>query len=299
MARINIEDSLFKEDGFLSLIEKTGNRYMALGMVVSAFSLAQKHWLKHKSIPEAEWPSALNMLVETGLVINKGNSFYVKGSEDAFAWLERNSKGGKSKSEKKMSSLKKARNNKAKALNLSRTKAEPDLNLSEDLTLPLILTLPPILSANSISSSNSDSNSNSVSLKRGSENSKSEKAPTKVVAPLKYSTANLIATYCDNWKKVYKSSINPMIDGKSAKLLKNFLDHFGKEKSELVVNTYFKMPDKWFLTKKHDIATMLGNTNSIIHFLETGRVVTATELLNIEKKVTNENILEALRNGEI
>lgn len=149
MARINIEDSLYKEDGFLSLVEKTGNRYTALGMVVSAFTLAQKHWIKHKAIPLSEWPESLNLLIETKLVVQKDDMIYVKGSTEAFAWLERNSNAGKVLSEKKLDQLKKARAKKAESLNLDRTTSEPALNLSEPaLNLSEVLTLTPTLSLN-------------------------------------------------------------------------------------------------------------------------------------------------------
>lgn len=155
MARINIEDSLFREDGFLNLIEKTGNRYTALGMVVSAFTLAQKHWIKHKAIPLSEWPESLNLLIETKLVVQKDDMIYVKGSKEAFMWLERNSNAGKVLSEKKLDQLKKARIKKAESLNLDRTTTEPALNLSEDLTLTLTPTLTPTQDLTQNSNSNS------------------------------------------------------------------------------------------------------------------------------------------------
>lgn len=63
MARINIEDSLFKDDRFLELVARLGNKTLALGVIVEAFILAQKHYLKESNdrlIPLSEWERSLN-----------------------------------------------------------------------------------------------------------------------------------------------------------------------------------------------------------------------------------------------
>lgn len=136
LARINIEDSLYRDDRFLNLVAKVGNVYMAKGMVLTAFTLAQNYWLKHKSIPIDAWPGDLQALIDCRLaeVCPKGTSVYVKGSSGQFGWLDKSSLGGKSKSEKKTRHLVQ---NMPKD-DLARRSAEAP---TPTLTLPLTLSL--------------------------------------------------------------------------------------------------------------------------------------------------------------
>lgn len=152
MARINIEDSLYKDDRFLELVLKTGNVYIAKGMMLTAFTLAQKYWLSHRSIPESAWPKSLNILIECNLATfdSNGGSIYVRGSSENFAWLDRSSKAGKSKSKNKTKHLRNQINTKIQIEN-NEVSLEPQSNQTE----PLTLTLTHSHSLNSYSSSNS------------------------------------------------------------------------------------------------------------------------------------------------
>lgn len=111
MARLNIEDSLYKDPDFLKLIAKTGNYYEALGLVVAAFSLAQKYWLEHKCIPEKHWHKDFEPLIDVGLAERPfgSRSVLVRGSEKQFAWIEQKSKAGKKSSNNKLKNLKQYR----------------------------------------------------------------------------------------------------------------------------------------------------------------------------------------------
>lgn len=96
MARINIEDSLFKDKRWLKLIIKTGCEHKALGMVTSAWILAQENWLKYGCIPEKAWPKDLEILIEVELATRRENgTVYVKGSAKAFSWLNQKSEAGR------------------------------------------------------------------------------------------------------------------------------------------------------------------------------------------------------------
>jgi hypothetical protein len=107
MPRINIEDSLFKDPRWYSLILKCGDQYKALGIVATAWILAQKHWLEHGCIPQKAWLKDLDLLIETELAERwDDGSIYVKGSKKAFAWLiqrsEAGRKGGKKKAQNRL-----------------------------------------------------------------------------------------------------------------------------------------------------------------------------------------------------
>lgn len=155
MARINIEDSLFKDRRFLKLLTKLGCQYKTLGMVCSAWILAQENWLKYKCIPAKAWPSDLDILIEIELAERTlTGDVYVKGSSSAFAWLQQKSNAGKSKSVKKIQNLKRRV---AETPNARSTDDERKSNGSEPLTLTLTPT-----------------HSHSHSLVRSSDNDKND-----------------------------------------------------------------------------------------------------------------------------
>ena len=131
MARINIEDSLFKDPDFLKLIAKVGNYYEALGLVISCFQLAQKYWIEHKCIPEDKWHKDFEPLVEVGLAERTfgARSVKVRGSEKQFSWLVQKSNAGKKSSINNQKNLKQHRTGTERPLNA----AEPPFSLLSSL----------------------------------------------------------------------------------------------------------------------------------------------------------------------
>lgn len=110
--------------------------------------------------------------------------------------------------------------------------------------------------------------------------------------------SDLIAHYCDTWKVAYKTNSNPIIQGKDAGNLNKFMKSVGYEKAKNVISAYLRMGDKWFITKRHDITTMLSNTNAIIQFMENGKLITQSELNNFDKNQTSRNLeKDILENG--
>ena len=104
MARINIDDAIYRDDSFIKLILKVQSKRIALGMIVEAFSLAQKFYLKPESdrlIPFDEWKrnGIADELLEVGLAEVRETGIYVRGSSEQFDWLvvraEAGRKGGK------------------------------------------------------------------------------------------------------------------------------------------------------------------------------------------------------------
>lgn len=113
MARINIEGSIYKDDGFQNLTIAIGRlkpgldasdiRRVSKGILVELYELAQSYWFPHqKPIPlevfkEKEFPEALHG--KDGLCIKKSDGIYVRGSKDLFAWLFQKSTAGKASGE--------------------------------------------------------------------------------------------------------------------------------------------------------------------------------------------------------
>lgn len=106
-------------------------------------------------------------------------------------------------------------------------------------------------------------------------------------------TNEVIAFYCDEWKARYNASAP--IGGRAAGQIKTFVKDHGVEKCKKFIAAYFKMPDSWFVTKRHDIPTMLTNLNSIAQFMETGRMFSKRELGHLDQAVAQNNLLTQIR----
>ncbi len=141
MARLNIEDSLYTEKPWLKLVKKTSNHYEALGLIVSAFTLAQKCWLKHGRIPADKWDPDFEVLIEVELAERDVNdrSVYIKGSKEQFSWLTQKSEAGSKTSDKKLKQLADARSKRWESSERTLNGLRTGLNGSE----PLSLSLPP------------------------------------------------------------------------------------------------------------------------------------------------------------
>lgn len=135
MARINIEDTLFKDDSFSELTIKLGSKTMAIGAIVEAFILAQKHYLttvNDRLIPLNEWQRLKvgSAIVESGFAEIRKNGVYVRGSNEQFSWLLQRSEAGKSSAKMKA---------KARSTTVDFRSTKPDG--SQPLTPTLTLTL--------------------------------------------------------------------------------------------------------------------------------------------------------------
>lgn len=113
------------------------------------------------------------------------------------------------------------------------------------------------------------------------------------------SAAPVIGVYCDLWRDRYKTESHPVILKKEAGMIKNFVKSVGQKKAIEIITTYLEMPDHWFVTKRHDIPTMMANLNSITQFMETGKMFTRGEIRNLDVSVVNQQTIDALRKGEI
>ncbi len=123
--------------------------------------------------------------------------------------------------------------------------------------------------------------------------------PPKAAVSIVENTQPIIAHYCDEWKSRYNSENFPVILPHHAKLLKTLLKQVGSARATETITAYFKMPDAWFVTKRHDIPTLMGNLNAITQFLDTGRMVTRSDLKNLDQNVSTQNLLKMIDEGKI
>lgn len=99
MEIINIKDSLYKDDRWFKLISVVGCKYKALGLLVNAWSLGQKHW-KHEGVPRKYWSKDFDVLLECEFATKLSEEmYYIKGSKKAFKIKLQKSKGGKKSAE--------------------------------------------------------------------------------------------------------------------------------------------------------------------------------------------------------
>jgi len=300
MARINIEDSIFKDGRFIELCVATGgSRYTALGALAWLWIEAQEYYLKYGFIPDHKWiqTGLPEYLITTGWASRVNGGVEACGQEEQFAWLKQKSNSGKSLSQKKMDSLQNARQKKSdkslkETLNGCSVITERTLNGSEALTLTLPLTL------TQFSNSNSNSNSNSEKRK-GTENIDSANLYSEGLNSQQTDGVNLfIAAYCEAYKIKY--GVSPVISDQVG-VVKNIIKALTLKRAIDVIPSYLAMTDRWLVIKRHDLFTMKGNLNAILQFHETGmEVKDPTSILYTEKvSHSNQALLEKLRRGEI
>lgn len=263
MARINIEDDIYKDIRFITLIAKTGDVNTALGALVRAWSLAQKYYLDSETdrlIPKVEWKKQgmLDTILEVGLAEELENGIKVSGSEKQFAWLLQKSKAGKK-------SVELRRNNKENKKRTPVNVRSTELNGSERLG-----------TSSSISFSTSNSSSNSFK----NLVSKETKSQNKNFAP---KTSEFIKKYCELWKTKHGS--NPPITGKDTGIAKRICKTLSDVKITQYLEAYFQMPDAWYIKKRHPIEIFESQLKEIAAFSETGEFITKKQMYDADKTV--------------
>lgn len=98
MARINIEDSIYRDIRWTDLVLKLGHIDTALGALVRSWALAQKWYLTpSRMIPIPEWEKQrINpAILETGWATVEGDFVRVAGADEQFAWLAQRAEAGR------------------------------------------------------------------------------------------------------------------------------------------------------------------------------------------------------------
>jgi hypothetical protein len=90
MARINIDESLFTDPRFISLCVLLKSEIKAIGWWVKVARLAQTYWkLDKQLIPfdAYEFAKFPKKLLDSGIVEKRESGYYLRGSEENFAWI--------------------------------------------------------------------------------------------------------------------------------------------------------------------------------------------------------------------
>lgn len=259
MARINIEDAIYKDMRFMQLVQKTGSVDAALGGLVRAWSLAQAHFLtldNDRLIPLFEWKRQMipDAVIEVGLAERREKGIYVCGAETQFAWLIQKQEAGKKSGEiRKKNTTTVVSQEVLKQLNGRST----DVNECSTYVHgpePLTLTL-----------------THSLTLKEKELKANSRKKRE----PPPEGISRFIATYAKAWNDRYKS--RPDLRGKVQGQIKTFLRDMPLNRSCELIQVYCQMDDPWFVKKCHDFTTFLENIGKVNIAYDTGRQVPTGE----------------------
>lgn len=250
MARINIEDSLFRDGRWMDLLIKTGCKHKALGMVAGAWMIAQQTWLEHGCIPVKDWDVSLDPLIDVGLAERRSDkSVYVRGSEEAFAWLSQKSVNGQRISEKKLSQLANARSKRwANTSEDSLNGSERNLNGSEALTLSPTPPLSPSL------------------------------VPTPKVLPSTETWKAYRAAYLERYR------VEPLRDAKTNAQLKRFVERVGQENAPAIASFFVKHNLARYQQNAHSVDDLLYHASKLHTEFSRGKQITTTETRHVENK---------------
>lgn len=335
MARINIEDSLFKDSRWWNLMIKLGCQYKGLGYLTKAWILAQEHWIEYKAIPLKAWPKELDILIEVELAEKTDDGFvYVKGSKKAFGWLEQRveagRKGGTKKRTKKVenSTQENLQNNEAKSILSNAVESGRLTKPSEcqtcgngevaiegyhsDYSNPL-----------DVDWMCEDCNNNvhksikteavakrslepvkpltlpltlSLSLSPSSNSSSSSFSNIpKRPNPNKELNLSIWEAYRNAYHSRYK--VDPVRNASVNSKITQLANRLGAEAIE-VIKFYLSHNDSFYLKNLHSIGLCLSNAESLRTQWLRNQPVTANDVKNFERKVNSIETQKALINGE-
>ena len=266
MNRINVYEVLGADPRFNGLIMKIP-KHMAYGALICLWDLGMIYW-KNKDAPlnipadMAKYLPNISELLEFGFVrIEADGSYYCCGAKDRWGHLRQISEQAR-KAGLASAEARKAKSGSAIPSNASN--AKPAETERRRTAAERKRTQPKDSGSISSSGSSTDSTSNPLG---GQQNA-----------------GTLIAFYCDTWKRRYNSAQNPVIRPQDAKSMKQLIESVGYERANKLVDAFLRMPEKYMIQRRHEIAVLMTSLNAVTAFMSNGKVVTSTQLKDVEKK---------------
>lgn len=240
MARINVDDSIYRDSRFMDLCVQLGGMEVALGSLILAWDMAHRFARSPSGyIPQAEWSKLKHgqAIQSVGLAEVRDGGVYVKGSSEKCKFIrERSEKaaeigrvGGLKSQEKRRSKAKQS------------------------------------VAKTTFSSSSSFSNSEEYSV--------GQTAPEAQLPAVKNPVGLFIATYVKAYQARYGDKARPNLLGKTQGQVKRFLGEVPIQRACDLIQVYCQMEGDrgWFQTKRHDFTTFLENLNPVSLALDTGQ----------------------------
>lgn len=275
MPRINIEESLWRDNRFQDLLILVKNRHIAKGMILELWIVAQKFWLASKGcgIPKPAWEKEglPNELIQAGLARDDGEFVYAIGSKEQFAWMDAASAKGKFGGP---AAAKSRVENKGK---LKRPKSSQHVPAR-----PSTSSISTSFSASASTSASCSDSKDKILYSVGAQ-------PPLALESVKSPIGFFIANYVNAYQLRYGMNARPALSGKVQGQIKRFLSDTPLERACQLAQTYLQMNDAWFVTKAHDFGTFVENLSKIGLALDTGKSATQTEARNLDRKQSNYN----------
>lgn len=292
LARINIEDSLFKDNRFYELITLMGDKKRAIGALVEAWSLAQSYVSDHNPtgiVPEDEWSKQKisKEIIECGLARKTDKGVEVAGAKEQFSWLRQRQAAAK------RGGL--ARSRKSREQNEPKTNAGrvPDNADSCPLTLTLTQSLTPTLNLDLTQDSSNyiDRGNTKIDI---SENRKNKK--TQLSEPERQLNKEIWSAYQSEYRNRYgvDPTRNAKINGQIFQLAKRL----GQEAVD-VVSFYLKHNDGFYISKCHPMDFCLRDAESLRTQWLRGKAITRNDVKRFEQNHERFNLRQAIERGEI
>lgn len=267
MARINIEDKIYKDNRFTELCIRLGSKWAALGALVDAWSLAQEYVTPETPdapIPLEKWRErrACEHIITEGLAAivdgPQGQVVIVEGAVRQFEWLVSAQLKGR------MSGKRRA------GLNPARKKTNPAEPLSSSLLSLSSSLFPQTL----------DNFKKEEELIQRTPDENLPFAPASGGGP----KFNPVAFYCDCYKLRYRHK--PVIRPKEAGILNKLAKDLGLEKFKRLMRGYIELNDAWLVKQAHPVNLISGKLNEISRLLETGQVVYREQMREADKEAS-------------
>jgi len=249
LARINVEDSILKDNRFINLCIKLGDKDRAMGALIFAWILAQRWYLTpDRMIPIKEWAdqSIPNEIIIVGLAEKIGDKVRMKGADKQFAWLIQRSQAGK---------IGGPAASKSRVENIRELDRRPS-DGGRRLTSSFLSSL-----SSSLSSHNS--------LLKNKESKGVAIADANIGSPVAY----FIGCYVKAFQSRYGAETRPDLRGKIQGMIKKFISEIQLERACDLIQAYCQMDGErgWFKTKGHDFVTFIENLNPISIAFDTGK----------------------------
>lgn len=263
MARINVEESIFKDHRFFELGLKLGGIDAALGSMIRAWWVAQKYWLQNGvGIPLPVWKEQKLRpeLLESGLAEVRGEFIYIRGSEEQFLWLKQKSdsgkKGGPAASNARVENIKKSGRRKSSKHDGARA----------------------LYSSSSLSSLSPSSSSSSFSNTKSSDPGFSAE-----VRPA--TTVTVWESYSGAYKLRYGAAPvrNAMVNGQITSLVKRV----GAEDAARVAEFYVAHNDSYYVKIMHSVGILLKDCEKLRTEWITGVRMMGSKAREIERIQSN------------
>ncbi len=283
LPRINIEQSLFTERGWLDLVVELGDADKALGALIRAWTVAQRYWrTSDDGIPKSEWKKQkLNDAIIGKLADDRGDFIYVHGSREQFDWLRQRSEAGK-----------KGGVEGARITNEKRWgKSAPEnafveiIDDSVERESSKIEQNRPSSSYSLSPSSSSSFSPSDLNLPTGSASQTPARKPKAPKAP------PISGETWEAYRGAYlrRYGIEPVRNATVNSQLANFVKRIGQEESPAVASFFISHSDAFYVKSGHAVGLLVKDAESLRTQWALGKTVTMADAREAERRQGNLN----------